>query len=286
MSIKQLATAPEQSPIGKALRQALVPMVDFFLKERVTYPAFESMLQEVFVERATAHKSEANGSVPDLSSLVWITGMDAKQVKRVQHELNADEARRVTSPEVSYEMLVIEAWKTPMFCSDDGEPLPLPVQAATGRTFKKLVKYAIGSSRGYERILSSLKRAGCIADCQDGSHGRVVALTRQELTIENSDHEIALQIAADAIGSLTNSLSRSIRKRGRPTEVGWSHQTVSCRNVPPERLAQFRAELNDVLKKQYASLREEFGDLQEQTGGHAPNAESARVGCGIYYFED
>ena len=117
----------EEQEVFEALRDFLEPLIDLFWNFRVTYPTFEEMAKQLYVEKALrARETDEGRDKLPMSHVAFLTGMKPNEIKRYFDPEGPlpEEARKPTSPESR----VLEIWtEDEEFLNARGTPKELPI---------------------------------------------------------------------------------------------------------------------------------------------------------------
>ncbi len=130
------STTPTKNLI-KALKKILRPLINFLIYKGITYPAFNEIIKELFVDIAeTEFKLEAKQQTDSRINL--LTGIHRKDVKRLRNQQISGE---LTTPSLS--ALLISRWLGDLtYCEDQGGPSALPrlIKQGGDKSFEGLVR--------------------------------------------------------------------------------------------------------------------------------------------------
>lgn len=134
---------PQEPPSNDPLRSATIvalarivdPLIDLMFDTGVTVQEFSRIVREQAVRRATARISRDSGH-GSKSRVAILTGLPRSEVARI---LKADVASTTGRLGQHPARKILNAWyDNPMFLSDSGDPLVLPIFGAR-RSFERLV---------------------------------------------------------------------------------------------------------------------------------------------------
>jgi len=120
----------------KALKKILKPLINLLIYKGITYPVFNEIVKELFVEIADTEFKLQDKQQTD-SRINFLTGIHRKDVKRLRSQPNEDDAVAV-----SLSALLISRWLgDPIYSDKQGNPLALPRLSKQGgdQSFEKLV---------------------------------------------------------------------------------------------------------------------------------------------------
>ena len=155
-------TAPKDHSgegVGPALKRVLRPLVRILIAKGVTAPALYRMLKELYVEVA-AEAFRLDGKPLTDSRVSVLTGVHRKDVRSIRAQ--PADAESPLERQVTVMTTVVGRWLAdPQTTGADGDPLPLPRQAADGPSFDALVA-AVNTDVRPRTILDELVRRGAV----------------------------------------------------------------------------------------------------------------------------
>jgi hypothetical protein len=120
-SLLQKSPNPTQYVI-KALKKILKPLVNLLISNGITYPLFNEIVKELFVDIAKT-EFKLKGKQQTDSRINFLTGIHRKDVKRLRNRAVDEEI----STAASLSALLISRWLgDPGYCDDQGNPVALP----------------------------------------------------------------------------------------------------------------------------------------------------------------
>jgi len=106
----------------KALKKILKPLINLLIYKGITYPVFNEIVKELFVEIADTKFKLQDKQQTD-SRINFLTGIHRKDVKRLRNQKNDEEDVSATS----LSALLISRWLAdPLYSDKKGNPLALP----------------------------------------------------------------------------------------------------------------------------------------------------------------
>jgi hypothetical protein len=260
--------------LGAALARLLRPLVRLMLKHSFSYSAFESVAKRVYAECAMEDFA-LPGRKPSVSRAAILTGLTRKEVNTLLNEpwsgVNAD------STHYNRAARVVSAWvREARFTAPDGTPRALPLEGPDG--FGELVRLH-GGDVPTRAVLDELARLGSVRVRDDGH----VALV-QRAFVPSGDMVAKISFLATDVTDLIETISYNIEQPD--AQAARYQRRVMHHDIPPEALPAFRAlsgkQAQKVLESLDAWLAEhDLSGVPEEDRGAA-----ARVGVGIYYFEE
>jgi hypothetical protein len=266
---------PRQALHG-ALMRLLRPLVRVLLRHAVPYAAFDALAKRVYVE--TALKDFAiPGKKASISRASILTGLTRKDVKRlVDDPADAD-------PEISERYnraaRVLTGWiRDPDFHAADGRPRALADEGELG--FGALVRRHSGDMPT-RAVLDELLRVGAVRQRDDGLYEPVArAYVPQQGTLDK------LNILGSDVADLIDTIDHNLQHGGSDPRF---QRKVMYHSIDVAALPAFRrlgaAQAQALLEKLDGWLAAHDTDPADPPAD-AVSAPRARVGLGIYYFEE
>ena len=260
--------------LGAALARLLRPLVRLMLKHSFSYSAFESVAKRVYAECAMEDFA-LPGRKPSVSRAAILTGLTRKEVNTLLTEpwsgVNAD------STHYNRAARVVTAWvRESRFTEIDGTPRRLAMEGPD--SFSELVRLH-GGDVPTRAVLDELVRLGSVRPLDDG---RVALVQRGFVPNENMVAKISFlgTEVADLVETITFNIEQPDPQAAR------YQRKVMHLGIAPEALPAFRALSGKQAQKVLESLD---AWLAEHDLSGVPEADwgtTARVGVGIYYFEE
>src|SRR5215203_6173693 len=264
-----------QRALRGALEQLLRPLCRLMLRHSVSFSAFVEMAKRVYVDVAMKEFS-LPGRKPTASRVAVLSGLTRKEVHRILTEplLDASEGleryNRATR--------VLTGWaRDADFLDVRGRPLALKADGKT--SFSVLVKRYSGDMPA-RSVLDELLRVGAVERDAEGrlklaAHGYVP----QHSAIDK------LNILGRDVADLIDTIDHNLRHGADDPRF---QRKVMYAAIPAEALPAFRklsaAQAQALLEKLDRWLAEHDVAPIAKKGDEA--SERARVGLGIYYFEE
>lgn len=271
---------PLKGPFVTAIRRMLRPVVRQLIAYGVTYPAFNRLVRELYIEVADEHFALPFKRQTD-SRVALVTGINRKEVSQLRRRRKT---KTVDAVEVEDTVMthVIGRWMAgPPYASAEAHPHRLPYEASSARaaSFARLVR-EVGPDVPVRSVLDELLHIGVVELLPDGD----VCLRRE-----------AHVPAADAEGKLT----KLTLLGSDPAEV---FSTIAHNIEHPEAPRMQRKVVYDnigadavpVLSKAARDIGEEFirrantllAAYDRDRNPDAPGGKRVRVVLGTYYFEE
>jgi len=260
-----------QRALQRAIEQLLRPLFRLLLRQSMSFGAFEEIAKRVYVDVALKDFS-IPGKKPTTSRVAVLSGLTRKEVQRLLSE-GDDEAEQVAD-RYNRAARVLSGWgRDADFLDRKGKPRALEVEGEQG--FSALVKRYSGDMPS-RAVLDELLRVGAVEQRKD---------LRLQLVARAY---VPQKSAVDKLGILGRDVSDLIETIDHNLQHGATdplfQRKVMYNAIPLASLPAFRK----LSALQAQALLER---LDRWLAAHDvdPPAESpgcARVGLGIYYFEE
>jgi hypothetical protein len=258
--------------LKSALALLLRPLFRVLLRHAVSFGAFEDIAKRIYVNVAL-EEFGMPGKKASISRVSILSGLTRKEVQRLASEPAQTSVDSVDS--YNRAARVLTGWmRDPDFTDERGAPLVLEAEGALG--FAGLVKRFSGDMPA-RAVLDELVRVGSVSQRPDG---RCEMVTRAYVPQHSAIDKIGIlgTDVADLIDSIDHNL------RFGETDPRFQRK-VMYDSIPLEALPTFRklsgTQAQALLEKLDRWLAEH--DIENEHGNTAPRA---RVGLGIYYFEE
>ena len=264
-----------RSQFAAAVRRLLRPVVRHMIGSGLTYPTFNQMVKQLFIEVAEEDFALPFKRQTD-SRLAVVTGLSRKEISQLRRRHGAADTLEVEESIVTH---VIGRWMAgPPYATPDGIPRRLryesPDPAAV--SFARLVR-ELGIDIPVRAVLDELLHIGSAALLPDGD----VEL-RREVHIPAADSEGRLVL----LGSDTAELFSTIMHNIAHGETPWLQRKVVYDNIGGDALPALQDEARraglDFVRRANALLASYDRDRHPD----APGGPRSRVVVGIYYFEE
>ena len=257
-----------------AIAQLLRPLFRVLLRHQMSFQAFEALAKRVYVDVAIRDFG-IPGKKPSISRASILSGLTRKEVQRLLAEpLQPD---TVEAERYNRAARVLTAWtRDPDFLDARGDPLPLGTNDGEP-SFALLVKRHSGDAP-VRAVLDELLRVGAVRRRDDD---RLELVARAYVPQRSPIDKIAI-LGAD-VADLIDTIDHNIERGDRDPRF---QRKLMYHSIPAAVLPEFRklssAQAQTLLEKfdQWLAAR----DLPHPPG--QPDAPRARVGLGIYYFEE
>lgn len=264
--------AESKSALEQAVTLLLRPLFRILLRQGMAFTAFEKLAKRVYVDLAF-NEFRLPGKKPSISRTSILSGLTRKDVQR----LLTDPDERATAEGAKYNRAarVLTGWvRDAEFADAAAEPRPLDVDGEHG--FAGLVRRYSGDMP-VRAVLDELLRVGAVHRRADG---RIELRTRAYVPAHGDDEK--LNILGNDVADLIATIDHNLQHAGSDARF---QRKVMYRGIAPQRLPAFRklsaAQAQALLERLDRWLAAQL-ESQPQTD---PGCAQARVGLGIYYFE-
>jgi len=261
---------------GDVLRSAVVallrPLVRLLLRHGVPFAAFADLAKQVYVDVAT-REFALEGRRPTVSRTSILTGLTRKEVQRLLAQPAA--TRQLPAEHHNRAVRVLTAWvRDPDFLGADKQPRALPPDGEQG--FAALARRHSGDMPA-RAVLDELLRMGAVQRRDDGliepvARGYVPrGSTADKLSMLGTD-------VADLIDTIDHNIDRD------PDQPRFQRK-VQYDGIPVDLLPTFRRWSATFSQALLEKLDRWLAARDAAGSPIGPDMPRARVGVGIYYFE-
>jgi uncharacterized protein DUF6502 len=257
-----------------AIAHLLRPLFRVLLRHQMSFHAFEDLAKRVYVDVAL-NDFAIPGKKPSISRASILSGLTRKEVQRLLAE--PLEPETVEAERYNRAARVLTAWtRDPDFLDGRGDPLPLDTHEGT-RSFAVLVKRHSGDAP-VRAVLDELLRVGAVRRGEDGQ----LALVARAYVPQRSPIDKIAILGAD-VADLIDTIDHNIEHGDSDPRF---QRKLMYHSIPVAVLPEFRK----LSSAQAQALLEKFDkwlaarDLPNPPDD--PDAPRARVGLGIFYFEE
>jgi hypothetical protein len=261
-----------ESALEQAVGRLLRPLFRFLLRQGMAFTAFERLAKRVYVDLAF-NEFGLPGKKPSISRTSILSGLTRKDVQR----LLAEPDERATAVDANYNRAarVLTGWvRDAEFADAAADPRPLEVDGERG--FAGLVRRYSGDMPA-RAVLDELLRVGAVQRLADG---RIELRTRAYVPMRGDDEK--LHILGNDVADLVATIDHNLQHGGSDARF---QRKVMYRGIAPQALPAFRklsaAQAQALLERLDRWLA---AQLESQPPAD-PGSAHARVGLGIYYFE-
>lgn len=266
---------PLERAIDLAVARLLRPLFRVLLRHGKSYRAFEELAKRTYVEVAMEDFG-IPGKKPSVSRASILSGLTRKEVQRLLQTPAPDDA---AGEHHNRAARVLTAWvRDADFHDPQGLPRPLAVDGEIG--FATLVKRHSGDMP-VRAVLDELLRVGAVEQQADG---RIALLARGYVPRRGAPEMVAM-LGTD-VADLIETIDHNLHQAGEPGQAPRFQRKVMYRDVPAHAMPAFRllsAERAQTLLEQLDRWLHSACSREAPAGEPQPGA---RVGVGIYYFEE
>jgi hypothetical protein len=264
------------SHFAAALRRLLRPVVRQMIATGLTYPTFNQLVRQLYLEVAEEDFALPFKRQTD-SRLALVTGISRKEISQLRRRRRgATEMPEVEETIVTH---VIGRWMAgPPYATPDGIPRRLRYESTDpgGVSFARLVR-ELGIDIPVRAVLDELLHIGSAALLPDGD----VEL-RREVHIPAGDSEGKLVLLGSDTAELFSTIMHNIEHGDAP----WLQRKVVYDNIGGDALPALQEEARhaglDFVRRANALLSSYDRDRHPE----APGGRRSRVVVGVYYFEE
>lgn len=265
-----------QQALQEAIERLLRPLFRLLLRHSVSFGAFADMAKRVYVD--VARKDFAlPGKKPTVSRIAVLSGLTRKDVQRLLTEPADGSSAAVDRYHRAAR--VVTGWARDADFTDSRQrPMRLETDGPHG--FAALVKRYSGDMPA-RAVLDELLRAGAV---EQGEDGRLELVTRAYVPQRSAADKLAIlgSDVADLIATIDHNLQHGVADPRFQRKVMYASMPVA---VLPE-FRELGARSGQSLLEgfdRWLATHENVQARQPPPHGGAPRA---RVGMGIYYFEE
>jgi hypothetical protein len=264
------------SHFAAALRRLLRPIVRQMIATGLTYPTFNQMVRQLYLEVAEDDFALPFKRQTD-SRLALVTGISRKEISQLRRRRRG--AAEMPEVEETIVTHVIGRWMAgPPYATPDGIPRRLRYESSDPNavSFARLVR-ELGSDIPVRAVLDELLHIGSAALLPDGD----VEL-RREVHIPAGDSEGKLVLLGSDTAELFSTIMHNIEHGDTP----WLQRKVAYDNIGGDALPALQEEARhaglDFVRRANALLSSYDRDRHPE----APGGRRSRVVVGVYYFEE
>lgn len=259
-----------------AIRRMLRPVIRQLIAYGVTYPAFNQIVKQLFVEVAEHDFPLAFKRQTD-SRLALVTGLNRKEVAQLRQRAGiAAPAAEIEDTLVTH---VIGRWMSgPPYASPDGMPRALRYESEDPQvpTFQRLVR-ELGVDIPVRAVLDELLRIGSAHLYADGT----VMLT-QEAFIPPADTEGKLALIGSDPAEVFSTIVHNIEQADAP----WLQRKVVYDHIGADALGALQVEARRLGEEFIRRANALLASYDHDRHPDAPGGPRHRVVLGSYYFQE
>lgn len=261
-----------------AVYACLLPVARLLLRSGITYRQFDLVAKRAFVSEAMA-ETDSRGRRPNMSRIAVKTGLSRKDVRRIRDSMAeaANAGAGIATDHSGPPARVLHAWHVDArFLDGHGQPRNLPFQDDE-QGFGALVR-AVAGDVPAGAVRAELKRAGAIADLEDGSLQVI-----KRFYVPGDVDEKAITV----MSGMLFPMAAGIAHNADPvrTSEGFIQRFAFSDSLD----AQARLEFRRWSRRQATHFIESMDDWLAQHEGSAPGdphtVEKLTAGIGVFYYE-
>jgi hypothetical protein len=264
-----------KTQFASAVRRLLRPIVRQMITYGLTYPSFNQLARQVYLEVAERDFALPFKRQTD-SRLALVTGMSRKEISQLRRE----RGQSVGEPDVEDTVVthVIGRWMAgPPYATPDGIPRRLRYEANDAHaSFARLVR-EVSADVAVRAVLDELLRLGSVRLSPEGD-----LELRHEVHIPVDDGEGKFVLLGSDPGELFTTIAHNIEH----AEAPWLQRKVVYDHVGADALPALQEEARraglDFVRRANALLASYDRDRHPE----APGGQRMRVVVGVYYFEE
>lgn len=260
--------------LNGAVVQLLRPLFRVLLRHNMSFTAFTDLAKRVYVDVATSD-FRIPGKKPSISRASILSGLTRKEVTRLLSEPMETSAEN--DQRYNRAARVLSAWvRDRDFLDSSGAPLALEGQGGPS-SFAALVKRYSGDMP-VRAVLDELLRVGAVRRRDDM---RLEPVTRAY--VPQSSVVDKLAILGNDVGDLIATIDHNIEHGAADP---FFQRKVMYHSIPATALPAFRKLSSAQGQAQLEELDRWLNAHDTVDPPELPAAPRARVGVGIYYFEE
>lgn len=251
----------------------LRPLVRLLLRHAVPFAAFQEIAKRAYVEVALQDFA-IPGKKPSAARASILTGLTRKDVQRLLSQPDADAAD--TGERYNRAARVLGGWlRDANFHDESGKPRPLSTDGATD--FPQLARLYSGDMPA-RAVLDELLRVGAVRRLDDG---RIEPVARGYLPTTSSIDK--LQILGADVSDLIETIDHNLQEGAADPRF---QRKVMYQRIRVAELPAFRQLGTARAQALLEQLDQWLAEHDVDSPGEHTDEPHARVGMGIYYFEE
>jgi hypothetical protein len=261
-----------------AVYACLLPVARLLLRSGITYRQFDSVAKRAFVVEAMA-ETDSRGRRTNTSRIAVKTALSRKDVRRIRDSMMdvANAGAEIATDHSGPPARVLHAWHVDSrFLDSRGEPRNLPFQDDE-IGFSALVR-AVAGDVPAGAVRAELKRAGAIADLEDGS----LQVIKRYYVPGDVDEK-----AITVISGMLFPMAAGIAHNADPirTSEGFIQRFAFSDGLDPKARVEFRRWSRNQATRFIESMDDWLAqhECDAQRGKKA--VENSTVGIGVFYYE-
>ena len=260
-----------------AIRRMLRPVVRQLIAYGVTYPAFNRIVRELYIEVADQHFALPFKRQTD-SRVALVTGINRKEVSQLRRRRKTV---KVDTVEVEDTVMthVIGRWMAgPPYADATGHPHRLPYESESARTasFARLVRQ-VGPDVPVRSVLDELLHSGVVELLPDGD-----VCLRREAHVPAAGAEGKLTLLGSDPAEVFSTIVHNIEHPEAPR----LQRKVVYDNIGADALPELSQAARDIGEEFIRRANALLASYDRDRNPEAPGGKRTRVLLGSYYFEE
>jgi len=266
-----------KSLLIRAIRSILRPLVRQLIAHGLTFPVFNRLAKEVYIDVGTREFGLPFKKQTD-SRVALVTGITRKEIGQLR--------RGQAKPLVETVLLdyglasrVIGRWVAKeKYLTGDGTPRELIYETTSNEpSFVRLVD-EIGGDIPPRAVLDELIRVGAVALTPEGN---VQLLERGYIPARGTEEKLAILgvDASELIGAITHNIDH-------PDEEPFLQRKVWYDNIGADALSELRHQVRGTGTEFVQTINNVIASYDRDRDPQAPGGARKRVVLGVYYFEE
>lgn len=267
-----------KSELIRAVRKILRPLVRQLIAHGVTFPAFNRLAKEVYIDVGTTHFGLPFKKQTD-SRVALVTGITRKEIGQIRR---GQTMPLIEAVHLDYGLAsrVVGHWvAAPPYIAPDGNPRALPYEArrAGEASFIGLVD-EIGGDIPPRAVLDELIRVGAVTLTPAGD---VCLVERGYIPARGTEEKLAIlgADAAELIGAITHNIDR-------PAADAFLQRKVWYDNIGADALAELRRKVRQAGTAFVQEINGILASYDRDRNPKAPGGARSRAVVGVYYVEE
>jgi len=262
--------------ITKAVVTILKPLIRILIRHGVAHSEFADIAKHAYIKVVHDDFSIPNRKTT-YARVSTLTGLTRKEIIRIS-EPEKKPVKKIKKP-LNRATQVMGGWmKDKAFLDENDRPLTLPIKSENQKCFYDLTDKFSGDVSG-RAILEELIRVGAVEKTKNGN----VKMTEQGYVPQDSQAE-KLRIVSTHFADM---LTTGVYNIENENDVPRYQRAVVYENVPKhlvEEFKQFSDKKSQQLLVEYSEWLQT--KINENKTEEDLDADTARVGVGIYYFNN
>jgi len=266
-----------RSELIRAVHSILRPIVRQLIAHGLTFPAFNRLAKEVYIEVGTKHFALPFKKQTD-SRVALVTGITRKeigQIRRGQAQPPIEAARL----DYGLATRVVGRWVSDTkYVDAGGEPRLLSYEeGGDGSSFPALVA-EIGGDIPPRAVLDELIRVGAV---ELAPGGNVRLLSRAYIPVTGTEEKLAIlgTDAAELISAITHNIDQ-------PEEDAFLQRKVYYDNIGAEALPELRERVRNAGGSFVQGMNRVLASYDRDRNPEAPGGTRKRAVLGVYYLDE